>query len=268
MTLETTNRYSAYRAACKQWSAGLGVLILLVAALASLNATKLLWVAAPLLLIGLVEAGYAAQERRCAELLRANKGDAGLAPEAASASVVRTTFAALSLSIWPFYLGLFALVAIGGEQMAASGKKALAVNATRPVSLVQNVAAIKGGGCGSGCSSGGCGASGSCGSSGCGSGKGCSSGAGMLTAQMQRPQTQMSLQQAQMILQQAQLHQVQQSSTQQRLPNGALVAARPSTLPANPSAARPIAVPVQPVAPATVPNPSTPIGVTPPPTAK
>ena len=47
----------------------------------------MLWAAGPLLLLGLVEAGYAAQERRYAELLKARKGNeemGALLPEAAS----------------------------------------------------------------------------------------------------------------------------------------------------------------------------------------
>jgi hypothetical protein len=66
MLPEQLYRLSAQRAACKQWSAGLAVVILLLGGLAGLNPTKMLWAAGPLLLIGLVEAGYAAQERWCA----------------------------------------------------------------------------------------------------------------------------------------------------------------------------------------------------------
>src|SRR5437899_1636674 len=100
MNSDITSRFSSCRAACKQWSVGWGVVILLVGGLAGLAPMKMLWAAGPLLLLGLVEAGYAAQQWRYAELLKAKKGNeeaAGLPPEPASASVVRTTFAALSL---------------------------------------------------------------------------------------------------------------------------------------------------------------------------
>jgi hypothetical protein len=187
MTHDAKSSYShlsSHRAACKQWSAGLGVLILLIGGLAGLNPTKMLWAAGPLLLLGLVEAGYAAQERRYAELLKAKKiseETPALLPEPASASVVRTTFAALSLSIWPFYLGLFAIVGIGGEEMAASNKKMLVSNGPpanyAPAGMMRPVAAN---GVSLGCGSGGCGTSAGCGSGGCGAsaGKGCSCGGG------------------------------------------------------------------------------------------
>ena len=197
MYTEPSHRYSFHRAACKQWSVGLGVIILLVGGLAGVNPTKMLWAAGPLLLLGLVEAGYAAQERRYAELLKGKKGNeeiSVLPPEAASASVVRTAVAALSLSVWPFYLGLFAMVAIGGQQMAASGQNTMVAGRSlngASTGMVQTVAAKSSGGCGSG----GCGkAGGGCGSScGASSGKGCSGaggcggGSGVVAAQAQHP---------------------------------------------------------------------------------
>ncbi|HSI10737.1 MAG TPA: hypothetical protein VK961_01775 [Chthoniobacter sp.] len=121
-----THCYSSRRAACKQWSAALAVIILLVGGMVGLHPTKMMWAAGPLVLIGLVEAGFAGQEKRFAELLTDKNGNAEmvvLQPEAGIASVLRTTFAALSLSIWPFYLTLFALVAVGGAEMASIDKK-------------------------------------------------------------------------------------------------------------------------------------------------
>lgn len=197
MNSDISNRVSSYRATCKLWSVGLGVVILLIGGLAGVAPVKMLWAAGPLLLLGLVEAGYAAQERRYAELLKAKKGNeeiAVLPPEAASASLVRTAVAALSLSVWPFYLGLFAMVAIGGQQMAASGPNTMLAGRAQngaSTGMVQTVAAKSSGGCGSG----GCGkAGGGCGS-GCGasSGKGCSGsgscggGSGVVAAQAQHP---------------------------------------------------------------------------------
>src|SRR5579871_1102369 len=112
--MNPNSNYASNRAACKQWSAGLAVVILLVSALAGLNPTKILWAAGPVLLLGLVEAGYAAQERRYAALLESKKIDescASLPLESAGASVARTTVAVLSPAIWPFYVALFAIVA-------------------------------------------------------------------------------------------------------------------------------------------------------------
>lgn len=133
MIADTANRYSSHRAACKQWSAALAVIILLVGGIARLHPVKMIWATGPLILIGLVEAGFAGQEGRCAELLRAKKGNeetALLLPEAPGTSAVRTTLAVLSPSIWAFYLILFVVIAVGGEQMASIDKKsALAATA-------------------------------------------------------------------------------------------------------------------------------------------
>jgi hypothetical protein len=58
MLHETIHRYSSQRAICKQWSVFLGVAVLLVGALGKVSPANLLWAAAPLLLLGLAEAGY------------------------------------------------------------------------------------------------------------------------------------------------------------------------------------------------------------------
>ncbi len=49
---------------------------------------------------------------------KANEELAGLLPETATASLVRTGHAALSVGVWPFYLGLFAIVATGSGALA------------------------------------------------------------------------------------------------------------------------------------------------------
>jgi hypothetical protein len=117
-------RYSLQRAICKQCTVFLAVAILLIGALGRLAAINLLWAAAPLLLLGLAEAGYAAQERRCAELLSRGKGqDESLTLLTAAGEVgfVRTVMAALSFSIWPFYLGLIGIVVAGSRAFPAPG---------------------------------------------------------------------------------------------------------------------------------------------------
>ena len=174
MLPDIIHRYSSQRATCKQWSVLLGVAILLVGALGKVSAANLLWTAAPLLLLGLAEAGYAGQERRCVDILKSRKGNeevSALLPEAASASILRTAVAAMSVSVWPFYLGLFAIVAAGGGAMTSPGKEA---PMSGPVQFAQAGAAH------AGCGSGGCGSAKGCGTGGCGasSGKGCSCGDG------------------------------------------------------------------------------------------
>ena len=168
---DTLHRYSNYRASCKQWSVALGVGILLVGALGKLDAGSVLFAALPLLLLGLVEAGYAAQERRCLELMKGRKGNdelAGLLPESAPAGIVRTARAAVSVAVWPFYFALYGIVAAGSGALPAlhhdsAGPTVVAASGSR-------------GGCGSG----GCGSAKGCGSGGCGAsaGKACSCGGG------------------------------------------------------------------------------------------
>jgi hypothetical protein len=190
MLPDIIHRYSAQRANCKQWSVFLAVAILLVGALGKLSAANLLWAAAPLLLLGLAEAGYAGQERRCAELLKSRKGNeevAALLPEGASASILRTAVAAMSLSVGPFYLGLFAIVAAGGGAMNSPGRATGIETAARPMAFAENprlAGTLALPNTLAGCGSGGCGSAKGCGTGSCGasSGKGCSCGGGTTTA--------------------------------------------------------------------------------------
>jgi hypothetical protein len=123
-------RYTSRRSTFKLAAVLAGVAILLVGTIEKVGVGQgFLWMAAPLLLLGLAEAGCAAEQRRCLELLK--KGDAAaeiaaLVPESAGASVVRFAFAVLSPSIWPYYLTLFALVAFGGEEISKANRSAAA----------------------------------------------------------------------------------------------------------------------------------------------
>lgn len=157
MCVSSLNRLGAHCASCKQWSALLATAVLLAGAIARLPLASMLWAATPILLLGLVEAACAAQERRHAEALkgkRAEESSVVLPPEPAGESIVRTAVAALSPGIWPFYLGLFAIVGFGAGSMNAPSTPA--------------ATAARGGGCGSG----GCGSAGGCGTSGCGASSG------------------------------------------------------------------------------------------------
>lgn len=184
---ETFHRYSAQRAACKLWGVALGVVIVLVGALGKLEAANLLAAALPLVLLGWVDAAYAGQERRCVELLNNKKGAdefAGLLPEGAGASVARTTHAALSLAIWPFCLGLFAIAA-ASNGVSTSIKEEAAHRVLHTAGPMAPAAVAK-----AGCGSGGCGKAGGCGSGGCGAsaGQSCScSGGATKTAAAPKP---------------------------------------------------------------------------------
>jgi hypothetical protein len=127
MLKELILRYSSRRASFKLAGALAGVAILLVGTIEKVGVGKgYLWMAAPLLLLGFAEAGYAGEQRRCIDLLKKGNGAddlSALVPESAGASVVRFGFAVLSPSIWPFYLVLFGLVAFGGEEIARANRE-------------------------------------------------------------------------------------------------------------------------------------------------
>jgi len=81
-----------------------------------LNAPSLLWIAAPLVFLGLADAGCAAREKRCAELLKNGKNNdlSAISPsEPASKLLGRFIGGLCSVSVWPFYLFLWGVV-IGG----------------------------------------------------------------------------------------------------------------------------------------------------------
>jgi len=119
MQQDPIHRLSSQCANCKLCGVFLGVAILLAGALGRLGAVNLLWAAAPLLLLGLTDAGYAAEQRRCAKLAQDQNGNESIPgpPEAAAASILGTVSAILLPSIWPFYLGLLGTVTAGALLM-------------------------------------------------------------------------------------------------------------------------------------------------------
>jgi hypothetical protein len=155
------------------------------------------------------------------------------------------TFAAMSLSIWPFYLGLFALVGIGGQQMSASNEHLIVGDGPQkfaaPAGMVRT-ASLNGGASAGGCGSSGCGSAGGCGNGGCGasSGKGCTScGANPSAPRGQQPVPAYPVQAYYQLpngaravqggYQQPPQQMMPQAAQVQRLPNGAMVNARPPT---------------------------------------
>jgi hypothetical protein len=112
---ETLHRLASQRATCKLAAVILAVVILVFGVPGKTGAMNLLWTAAPLALLGLAEAGYAAQERRGWQLLARQTGSEtpALAPASAGAAIGGTFLSAFSLSIWPFYLSLVGVIVAG-----------------------------------------------------------------------------------------------------------------------------------------------------------
>jgi len=120
MLNETIGQLSSHRAACKRWSIFLAVAILIAGGLGKLSTASLLWAASPLLLLALTEAGYAAEQGRCPEFFRHGKGDETLEvlpSESTMVSSRRFGSALVSISIWPFYLALWAVVLAGAFEL-------------------------------------------------------------------------------------------------------------------------------------------------------
>lgn len=138
MLQDSIHRLCSQRATCKLCGVFLGVAILLAGALGRLGAVNLLWAAAPILLLGLIDAGYAAEQRRCAELLKEQKGEESMPPppETAGASILGTVSALLSRSVSPFYLGLLGIVAAGAFLMPIKEPPIPVVPAVAPGSMI------------------------------------------------------------------------------------------------------------------------------------
>lgn len=122
--------YSSKRLTIKLAAILAGTGVLAIAAIENVAGTnELFWMAAPLFLLWLVDAGYAAEQRRYAEAARkdgGNNDDSAVSPGTAGASIGHFGCAVLSLSNAPFYLALFGLVAFGGQQIAKTNKQAAA----------------------------------------------------------------------------------------------------------------------------------------------
>jgi len=123
-------RSSSQRFIGKLVCAALGVTVLAFAVIEKLTAAvSVFWIASPLLLFWLLDTGLAAGQRRCAELLKKNptKGDASvLLWEGGDAGLGRFCRELISLSVWPFYLILFALIYFGGEEITKVNREAAA----------------------------------------------------------------------------------------------------------------------------------------------
>lgn len=116
--IETTiHRYSTFRACCKFAAVFMVVGILLAGALGRLELVNLLWAAAPLAGLWLMDVGYAAQEERWTEIYRLQKpGELPVVgKEDAVTSAIRTLRTMGGLSVWPIYLGLACIVFAGGR---------------------------------------------------------------------------------------------------------------------------------------------------------
>lgn len=121
MTQDPYPHLSSQRAAFKQTSVVLAVAILLVVALGGLSVKTILWAATPLLLLALADAACLWEQRRLAECSSAEKSgeekSSPLRAETTGGSVMRILSALSARSIWPFYLGLFALIAAGAGNL-------------------------------------------------------------------------------------------------------------------------------------------------------
>jgi hypothetical protein len=116
MLPDSIRQLSSHRAICKVASVFLAITVLAVWIFGHFSTQGILWMATPMVLLGLTEAGYAGQQRHYEELLKDGKTDersALLVSESVLASSRRTVEAILSPSIWPFYLALWGTL-IGG----------------------------------------------------------------------------------------------------------------------------------------------------------
>lgn len=121
-------RSSPRRYICKVASVITGIAILALPAIEKLTAfATVLWIASPLLLFWLMDAGMAAEQRRCIELLKKDPTEEDpsvLLWGDGDASIVWFFRGLISLSIWPFYLVLFGLVAFGGKEITKANREA------------------------------------------------------------------------------------------------------------------------------------------------
>jgi hypothetical protein len=120
MLQDTLRQLSSHRAGCKQWSVLVFVAVLVFGALSRASTPNLLWMAAPLVLLGFAEAGYAAREAYGEQLLKNGKINEQLVvlpEESALATLRRAADALCSLSIWPFYIFLWGLFTVSAFQL-------------------------------------------------------------------------------------------------------------------------------------------------------
>lgn len=130
-------RHSTHRFICKLVTIlGGGVALVLVLVERVISTSGVYWTAAPLVLFWLLDAGYAAEQRRCADVLKKNptrEDPSALVWEGGDAALSRFFRSLISLSTWPFYLLLFGLIAGGGDQIARANRQAaIEIAAARP----------------------------------------------------------------------------------------------------------------------------------------
>lgn len=105
-----------------------GVGVLAFASVEKIAAVSVvLWTASPLVLLWLLDVGLAAGQRRYAEWMKENpeKEDPSVVLwDGGIADVFRFFRELISLSIWPFYLILFALIGFGGREITKANKEA------------------------------------------------------------------------------------------------------------------------------------------------
>ena len=119
MLQDTLRQLSCHRAACKLWSIVVSIAVLLAGSFGRLDTAVLLWAAAPLVLLGLSEAGYAARQSYLRQATREVSENASAEPPPPSTMSTLWHYASAvgSLSIWPFYLALFGLVVAAAFNM-------------------------------------------------------------------------------------------------------------------------------------------------------
>jgi ABC-type transport system involved in cytochrome c biogenesis permease component len=123
MLLEIQRQLSSQRAACKLFSTFIAVAILLAGAFGRLDTPSLLWVSAPIVVLGLAEAGYAAMERTYLE--QAKRGTTDDLPDGqqlppTSVGLGGFLSALGTFSVWPFYLLLWGIFCRQCHQSAAA----------------------------------------------------------------------------------------------------------------------------------------------------
>ncbi|EDY17950.1 hypothetical protein CfE428DRAFT_4689 [Chthoniobacter flavus Ellin428] len=97
--------------------------------------TPILWVSAPLALCWAMDVGYVAEQRRSLDLLEdgQDKADLSCVPRGGDGdSIIRFLRAFISVSTWPFYVALLALISFGGGQIAKANRDTAAQTLRNP----------------------------------------------------------------------------------------------------------------------------------------
>jgi hypothetical protein len=133
MQNESLDRLSALRASCKHWSAFLTVVIVLACGLGKLSPKSVILALVPVLLLGLMDAAYAAQQECRVDSDCGAEEPQHSSPSAKKGSrISRAALATFSFSIWPFYLTLLSVVAIAGFGLSSEGLSLRQEHASAP----------------------------------------------------------------------------------------------------------------------------------------